>query len=156
MFRHTSNNDIPSYKPTLEKMSKYATESKQYTDSKRRAKIRTQMSVGDKVLVKNIRRQYKMDPFYETRPYNIVKVYGRRVKVSRNGNTYIRNNARVKPYIHNPASTTPTSHNRNQHQRPPHSPQMITIQAEKTLPLLTDRPKRIVHAPNRYRDYELY
>ena len=72
---------------------------KAHADCKRHAKERTTYLPGQQILVKNFCKTNKLEPFYETMPYNVLDVYDiRSVRVGRNGKTYIRNNAHIKTY----------------------------------------------------------
>ena len=101
MFQHKPQNDIPSYKQTPAKKSpsEYATKMKIHTDTQRKAKVHDKLNVGDTVLVKNFHRKNKTEPFYETEPYHITKVYDRSVKVQQHQKVFVRNNAHIKPFI---------------------------------------------------------
>lgn len=56
--------------------------------------------VGDLVL-KKLQRKCKSDPFYDPEPYKVIKVYGSKIGIERNGQVLYRNSSFLKRFISN-------------------------------------------------------
>ena len=104
MFNYTCKNDLPSLpRFTNTKMDKEINrhdalrkmQSKNYTDAKRNAK-EINFEEGDTVLVKDVRPQNKLSPFYEKVPYTITKVYQRSVKIANRKGSFVRIKSHLK------------------------------------------------------------
>ena len=111
IFRHTPRNVLPSIdsknKPTTadkqvnkddQKRTKKIAE---YANNKRKAKSVT-VAVGDKVLLRNIHRNNKLDTIWENQTCTVLKVYPRSVKLQNDQTraVYVRSKAHIKMYHH--------------------------------------------------------
>lgn len=124
LLRNNPNNGIPTLmKPstTTDKIIKMADQAakqkmKAYTDHKRKAKP-SDVAEGDFVLLKNLRRNNKLEALFEPTPYKVIKEYQRSVKIQNNaGKEYVRSKAHVKKFIKKEHSTKPRLEHNFAHQ----------------------------------------
>ena len=106
LFRNVMNNGLPSITPSPLKCDKTIRAADQaakakmesYANAKRKART-TNVEEGDMVLVKNLRKSNKLESYFETIPYKVVKTYERSVKLLNSKmKECVRSKAQIKPY----------------------------------------------------------
>jgi len=115
LLRNNPNNGLPTLVESPTKTDKIITTAdriakqkmKSYADHKRNAKP-SNVAEGDLVLLKNLRRNNKLEAVFEPTPYKVIKEYHRSVKLQNNaGKHYVRSKAHVKKFLQNEHSTNP-------------------------------------------------
>ena len=124
LFKHKANNDLPSIiqqntniqqKQINQKDQMYKMKFKSHADNHRNLKS-VEYKVGEEVLIQNMNRKNKSEPFYETKPYQVIDVNYHKLKLQGNKTCY-RNKAHVKKYIRPQSKPgTPNHTDKSSHQ----------------------------------------
>eukprot|EP00111_Clytia_hemisphaerica_P010127 TCONS_00029605-protein len=145
MYKHTPRSHLPTLtKPVLQnqhviqKDAAYKSQTKLYTDKKRRAHHHN-LQPGQLVLCKNLRRRSKSQPYYETTPYEIVRVHHSGITISNGKKTYCRHASHIKEYYpsQNTAVTKSSTAPTRQTQPTSTSSTFASLTVEEEMPQLT-------------------
>ena len=104
LFNHKVKNDIPSVSDTCNSSphqqqinARDATYKSKFSKTPNKQKM-VKFQKGDEVLIKNMNRNTKIEPFYETKLYKIIKVNHHKLTLHGNKKTLERNIAHCKKY----------------------------------------------------------
>ena len=117
---------------------------KAYADDKRGA-VPSPIIPGDQVLLKNTKSTGKLLPNFEPEPYTVLAKEGSQITVqSSKGTIYNKDSSFCKPYISPAESKVPGEYS---------NVKDTDTSDQKSIEIETSRPRRIIKAPERFKDY---